>query len=110
MKKLVLSFLAVPLLLPVSAFGQNHNATKSSSAKALTISGRVSEDGKSLLAKNGEPWSVTNPDALAGHPNQLVKIKCLKILADHQIQVLSVKATATPAVYHVNPGDSAFRR
>ena len=110
MKKFVLSFIAVPLLLPVYAFGQNHNAAKSSSAKAITISARVSDDGKSLIAKNGEPWSVANPEALAGHENQQVKIKCLKILADHQLRVLSLKATATPTTYHVNPSDSAFRR
>ena len=110
MKKLVLCFLAVPLLLPVFAFGQNQNAAGSSSAKAITISGRVSEDGKSLIAKNGEPWTVANLGALAGHENQQVKIKCLKILADHQLHVLSIKAVAAPATYHVYPSDSAFRR
>lgn len=110
MKKLVLCFLAVPLLLPVSAFGQNHNAAKSSSAKTLTISGRVSEDGKSLIAKNGERWSVANPDALAGQENQQVKVKCQISSATHDIRVRSLRIVATPVTYHVNPGDSAFRR
>lgn len=105
MKKLVLCFLAAPLLLPVSAFGQDHKA-----AKAITISGRVSEDGKGLIAKNGESWSVTNPDALAAHENQQVKVKCQISSANHDIRVLSVRTVATPVTYHVNPGDSAFRR
>lgn len=109
MKKLVLCFLAVPLLLPVSAFGQEHNAAKSNAAKAITLSGRVSEDGKSLIAKNGESWSVTNPGTLTGHENQQVKVKC-ENSADHSVRVLSLKILAMPAVYHVNPGDSAFRR
>lgn len=110
MKKLVLCFLAVPLLLTVSAFGQNDNAAKFSSAKTLTISGRVSEDGKSLIAKNGERWSVANPDALAEHVSQQVKVKCQISSPTHDIRVLSLKTMATPVTYHVNPGDSAFRR
>ena len=108
MKKLVLSFLAIPLLLPILAAGQNNNSGKRA-AKSVTISGRVSEDGKSLTAKNGESWSVTNPDALAGHAKQQVKAKC-ESSADHSIRVLSVKILATPATYHFNPNDSAFRR
>lgn len=110
MKKLVLFFLAVPLLLPVSAFGQDHNAAKSSSPKSISISGRVSEDGKTLTAKNGESWSVTNPDALGGHVKQQVKVKCEVSSTTRDIRVLSVKTLATLAAYHANPGDSAFRR
>lgn len=105
MKKLVLSILAVPLLLPVSAFGQNHNT-----AKAITMSGRVSADGKSLIVKNGESWSVVNPDALAGHVSEQVKVKCQISSGTHDIRVFSVKIVATPVTYHVNLGDSAFRR
>jgi hypothetical protein len=108
MKKLVLSILAVPLLLPVPAVGQNHG-DKSSVAKSITISGRVSQDGKSLIAKNGESWSVTNPDTLAAHQNQQVKVKC-ETSIDHSIRVLSVRTLATPASFHPNPSDSAFRR
>lgn len=109
MKKLVLSILAVPLLLPVPAAGQNTNSGKRAE-KSVTISGRVSEDGRSLIAKNGESWSVTNPGALAAHENQQVKAKCQISSANHDIRVLSLKIMATPATYHVNPSDSAFRR
>lgn len=110
MKRLVLSFLTVPLLLPVSAFGQNQNTAKYNAAKAITMSGRVSEDGKTLTAKNGESWSVMNPDALAGNVSQQVKVKCQISSATHDIRVFSVKILSTPVTYHVNPGDSAFRR
>lgn len=109
MKKLILSFLAVPLLLPVFAFGQDRSEVKSTRAKPITISARVSEDGKSLIVKTGESWSVTNPATLAGHANQQVKAKC-ETAADHSIRVLSVKVVAMSATYHANPGDSAFRR
>lgn len=108
MKKLVLSILAVPLLLPVPAAGQNQGG-KPNAAKSITISGRVSQDGKSLIATNSESWSVTNPGTLAGHENQQVKVKC-ETSTDHSIRVLSVKIVATPTTYHFNPNDSAFRR
>jgi hypothetical protein len=110
MKKFVLSFLAVPLLLPIPAAGQNNSSSKPSTAKSINMSGRVSEDGKSLIKKNSETWSVTNPGALAGHESQQVKVKCQKTSADHHIQVLSVKTMPMPTTYHVNPSDSAFRR
>lgn len=109
MKKLVLCSLAVPLLLPVSAFGQDDSAARTNTAKAITISGRVSVDGKSLIAKNGESWSVTNPSALTSRENQQVKVKC-EATANHTVRVISLKILATPVTYHANPGDSAFRR
>ena len=110
MKKLVLSFLAIALLLPIPVAGQNNRHDKSAKPKAITISGRVSEDGKSLIAKNGEPWSVTNPDALTGHESQQVKVKCQVFSAGHDVRVLSVKTVAAQVKYTANPGDSAFRR
>lgn len=108
MKKLVLSFLVVPLLLSLPAVGQNRG-DKYRAAKSITISGRVSEDGKSLIAKNGESWPVTNPGMLTSLENQLVKVKC-EIAANHGVRVVSLKILATPVTYHANPGDSAFRR
>lgn len=110
MKKLILSLLALPLLFPVSAFGQDQYAAKSNTSKAITISGRVSADGKNLIATNGESWSVANPDALAGHENQQVKVKCQISSATRDIRVISLRTVATPVAYHANPGDSAFRR
>lgn len=110
MKKLTLSFLIVALLLPLTAAGQNNNGTKSSAPKSITVSGRISEDGRSLVAKNGESWSATNPEMLAGREGQQVKVKCQRTSADHHIHVLSVKVVATPTTFHVSPGDSAFRR
>ncbi|HET7208389.1 MAG TPA: hypothetical protein VFI95_17565 [Terriglobales bacterium] len=110
MRKLALSFLVAPLLLPIPAAGQTNNGTRSSAPKSITVSGRISEDGKSLAAKNGESWSATNPEMLAGRVGQQVKVKCQRTSADHFIRVLSVKVVATPTTYHLNLGDSAFRR
>jgi hypothetical protein len=109
MKKIVLSFLAIPLLLPMPAAGQNSRSDKPSTTKSITISGRISDDGKSLIAKNGESWSVTNPDLLSGHFSQQVKVKC-QTTSDHHILVVSVKSVPTQATYRVNLSDAAFRR
>jgi hypothetical protein len=110
MKKLVLSFLVVTLLLPGTAFGQSNGHSKSTAPKASTISGTVSQDGKSLIGKNGDPWFVANPATLAGHEGQQVKVKCLLSSVGHDIRVLSVKTVATQTKYAVNLGDAAFRR
>lgn len=110
MKKLVLSFLLVPLLMPGTAFGQSIDQGKSTAHKASTISGKVSQDGKSLTGKKGEPWLVENPEALAGHEGQQVKVKCQISSGSHDIRVVSVKTVATQIKYAVNLGDAAFRR
>src|SRR6266478_3865011 len=94
MKKLVLSFLLIPLLLPGTASGQSNVQRQSGKPKTSTISGKVSEDGKGLIGKNGQPWLVANPDALVGHDGR----------------VLSVKMVAIQTKYAVNLGDAAFRR
>jgi hypothetical protein len=106
MKKLILSFLVISLLLAVPAAGQS----KPHAARAFAISGKVSDDGKSLIGRNGEPWSVTNPGTLAGHEGQRVKVKCQISSGSHEIQVLSVRTVPTQARYTANPSDSAFRR
>ena len=110
MKKLVLSFLLVPLLVPGTAFGQSNGQGKSVARKPSTISGKVSQDGKSLIGKKGEPWLVENPGALAGHEGQQVKVKCQISSGSHDIRVVSVKKVATQTKYAVNLGDAAFRR
>jgi hypothetical protein len=109
MKKLVLSLFVVALPLPGTAAGQSNSQSESTTAKASTISGKVSQDGKSLIGKNGEPWLVANPATLAGHEGQRVKVKC-QLSSGRNIHVLSVKTEATQTNYAVNLSDSAFRR
>jgi hypothetical protein len=110
MKKLVLSFLLIPLLLPGTASGQSNVQDKSIKPKTSSILGKVSEDGKGLIGKNGQPWLVANPGALVGHEGQQVKVKCQISSASHDIRILSVKVAAIQTRYAVNLGDAAFRR
>jgi len=110
MKTLALSFLVVGLLLPGIAASQSNSRGKPTKRKASTVFGQVSQDGKSLIGKNGEPWLVENPGALAGHEGQQVKVKCQFSSDSQDIRVLSVKMVATQTRYAVNLGDAAFRR
>lgn len=110
MKRLFLPFLLLPLLLPGTAAGQSNSQSRAVTAKASTVSGQVSQDGGSLLPKNGESWLVANPGALAGHEGQQVRVKCQISSSAHEIHVLSVRIVATQTRYAVNLGDSAFRR
>lgn len=110
MKRFVLSLLVVLFLLAGTAASQDLGQSQPKPAKAFTLSGKVSQDGKNVIAGNGEPWSVANPGTLAGHEGQLVKIKCKLSSAAHEIRVLSLKIVATQIRYAANPGDSAFRR
>ncbi len=110
MKKFGLSLLVAPLLLLGTASGQDLSRNKSDTAKVFTLSGKVSEDGKTLIAKNGQPWPVTNSGTLTGHEGQQVKVKCQISSSNHDIRVLSVKTVPTQTTYAFHPGDSAFRR
>jgi hypothetical protein len=110
MKKLALSFLVVALLLSGTAAGQSNGQSKSTKSNVSTISGKVSQDGKGLIEKNDQPWSVANPGLLAGHEGQQVKVKCQISSGSHEMFVLSVKMVATQAQHAVNLGDAAFRR
>lgn len=110
MTKLVLSFVVAALLLPGIVAGQSHGQSKSTKPKVSTISGKVSQDGKGLIGKNDQSWSVANAGALAGHEGQQVKVKCQISPGSHEIFVLSVKMVATQTTYAVNLGDAAFRR
>ncbi|HET8921652.1 MAG TPA: hypothetical protein VFN26_01505 [Candidatus Acidoferrum sp.] len=110
LNRVILSFLAVLLLLAGTAAGQNDGKSKPRIGKPFSVSGRVSEDGQSLIPINGDPWSVANPGVLAGHEGHQVKVKCQLSSASHDIRVLSVKVLAPQVKYTANPGVSAFRR
>jgi hypothetical protein len=110
MKRLFLSLLVVPFLLAAAAAGQNPGEGQTNTTKALTLSGRVSEDGRNVIAKNGQTWLVTNPGTLSGHEGQDVKVRCRVSSDRHNILVLSLKPVAVQTRYAVNLGDSAFRR
>jgi hypothetical protein len=101
MKSLALISFAILLLASLSAFaqygnqgstGQQTSATEQTSTKAVTLSGKVSDDGKSFVSdKDNKSWTVSNPDALKGHEGHEVKVKAHEDAAKNEIHVVSVK-------------------
>jgi hypothetical protein len=76
----------------------------------MTIFGMVSDDGRTLVAKNSHTWSITNPGMLTGREGHRVKIKCRVYQDTTNILVLAVKLIDAQTQYATNKGDSAFRR
>jgi hypothetical protein len=84
MKKLLLVSFALPLVLSLLALAQEtpkSGAMKQEtpkaekmSAKAVTVSGTVSADGKTFVDKDNKSWTVTNPAALKGHEGHEVTL------------------------------------
>lgn len=120
MKKLTFVLLVAALFVPVASLAQHSSkaaeskapaaSPQKSVAKAVTISGEASADGKALLTDNDEIWTVTNPDVLVGHEAQYVSVRCQADPDKHEIHVFSAKAAAREAKYVVKNSDSAFRR
>ena len=62
-----------------------------SAAKADTVSGKVSDDGKSITDKDGKSWTVSNPDSLKGHEGHEVTLKGDVDSSKNEVKVDSVK-------------------
>jgi len=120
MKKLTFVLFVAALFLPAASLAQHSSKAAESKAsatspqkapaKAVTISGEASADGKVLLTDEDEIWMVTNPNVLAGHEGQYVSVRCQADPDKHEIHVFSAKAAARGAKYVVKNSDSAFRR
>jgi len=109
MKKFVASLLVTPFLLLGTSAAQSSSSSKSAAPKTVSVTAKVSDDGKTVAKKNGQHWSIKNPEMLAGQAGHEIKVKCQLFLASHEMQVLTVLLVPTQARYS-NPGDSAFRR
>jgi hypothetical protein len=120
MKKWVLIFLVVEYLMPDMALAQHSSKaaeakpvgskTSRVSMKAVTISGQVSGDRRTLVSEEDDIWSVSNPSVLAGHEGQQVSVKCQVQPDKNEIQIFSVKVALKEVKSPSNRSDSAFRR
>jgi hypothetical protein len=108
--------LAVMLLISIFALAQEQSKPGSSdqgrqiwaaSSKALTVSGKVSNDGKRFVTDIDTEWAINNTEAVKGREGRLITIKCYVDPDNDRIQVLSVKTDSQYTAVH---GDSAFRR
>ena len=119
MKRWMLIFLVVACLLPYTALAQHSSkaaeakpaGSKASNAtKAVSISGQVSMDGRTLVSEENYIWSVSNPNVLVGHEGQQVSVKCRVQPGKNEIQIFSVNLALKEAKSSSNRSDSAFRR
>ncbi len=79
-------------------------------ARSLSVFGKVSNDGRSLLTDLDTEWVVSNAELLKGREGSLVTVKCYVDSDRNQIHVLSVRAAQSDVKYASRQGDSAFRR
>ncbi len=68
------------------------NAVRPAANKTLTVSGRVSSNGRSLVTDLDTEWAVSNAEAFRGREGRLVMVKCYVDPDHNQLRVLSVKA------------------
>lgn len=88
----------------------NNVTSNSGTSKALTVSGRVSDDGKLLLTDIDTEWGVSNAEALRGQEGRMVVVRCYVDSEKNRIRVLSVKRGDSGTPYAARYADSAFRR
>ena len=122
MKRCTFLLLAVILLLllPNSATAQDtakppatkHQDSKALKipAKAITIPGQVSLDGKTLLSNEDDIWTVSNPEVLTGREGKPVVVRCQVFPDKNEIRIFYVKTEMKEVKYTARKGDSAFRR
>ncbi|SRR5712691_4960998 len=101
MKQLILVCFALAVVMSLFAFAQS--TTKPSemkqetakaekmTTKAITLSGKVSDDGKTFVDKDSKSWTVTNPEVLKGHEGHEVHLKAHVDDTKNEIHVVSVK-------------------
>src|SRR5205814_8497261 len=100
-KSSVLMLICFALALVMSLLALAQEATKpgemkqdsmkaeKASAKAVSLSGKISADGKTF--GDNKSWTVSNPEALKGHEGHEVKLKVHEDAAKNEIHVVSVK-------------------
>src|ERR1035437_9184815 len=72
MKKLMTVIFVLSLLTSLGLVAQDtmkqDNMKAGTSAKAASITGKISDDGKTFVSdKDGKSWTINNPDAVKGH-------------------------------------------
>jgi hypothetical protein len=101
MKKLALMLFALALVMSLLALAQetakpgemkqDTMKAEKASAKAMHLSGKISDDGKTFVDKDNKSWTVTNPEALKGHEGHEVTLKAHVDAAKNELHVVSVK-------------------
>jgi hypothetical protein len=96
MKKVLTMIFALLLLASFSLAAQDttnqDNMKAGTSMKAASITGKISDDGKSFVSdKDGKSWTISNPDAVKGHEGHHVTLKAHVSSDTNQVDVVSLK-------------------
>src|SRR5450759_830521 len=96
MRKLIKICFAVSLLTFGVASAQdnmkNDNMKADASKKAVHVTGKVSEDGKTFVSdKDSKSWTITNPDAVKGHEGHHVTLTAHVYADKNEVHVMSLK-------------------
>jgi hypothetical protein len=111
MKKWGVTSIAVVLLLSAAAVAQEASKTPTTARKTISITGKMSDDGRVLLRDaDSQVWTVSNPEALQGYAGREVVIRCQLVPEKNELRVVSVKPVKGEAAFATKWGDSAFRR
>ena len=96
MKKLMTICFALALL----TFGvasaqdnmQNDNMKADASKKAVQVTGKVSDDGKTFVSdKDSKSWTISNPNAVKGHEGHHVTLTAHVYADKNEVHVMSLK-------------------
>ncbi len=97
MKKLMTVIFALGLLASMSLIAQDtmkqdNMKASSTSTKAASITGKISDDGKTFVSdKDGKSWNIGNPDAVKGHEGHHVTLKAHVAADTGTVEVVSLK-------------------
>jgi hypothetical protein len=95
-KKLMIFLFALAFLMSTGAVAQDNGMKQDtmksgSSAKATSVTGKISDDGKSFVSDDGKTWTISNPDAVKGHEGHHVTLKAQTDADKGSVQVISLK-------------------
>jgi hypothetical protein len=96
MRKLMTILFALSLLSSFSLVAQDtmkqDNMKSDTSAKAASIAGKISDDGKTFVSdKDGKSWTISNPEAVKGHEGHHVILKAHVSADTGSVDVVSLK-------------------
>lgn len=95
MKRLMTVCFALSLLLCSIAVAQDsmkHDDMKADSSKAVKVTGKISDDGKSFVSdKDSKSWTITNPEAIKGHEGHHVTLTAHVYADKGEVHVVSLK-------------------
>ena len=85
-------FGSLSLLAQDTASQDDSKASASMSMKATSITGKISDDGKSFVGdKDGKTYTIDNPDVVKGHEGHHVTLKAKVNSGTGEVSVVSLK-------------------